>query len=81
MYCVRVSLCGQSKYYLPITKEKGVVGNLCISLLISSNFFRIVVQGGGNDWAGGRPGPGHMQRDDRGFKGEPTYEAPIRLAQ
>ncbi len=26
------SLCGQSKYFLRITKDKGVVGNLCISL-------------------------------------------------
>jgi hypothetical protein len=26
------SLCGQSKYSMPNTKDKGVVGNLCISL-------------------------------------------------
>ncbi len=55
------------------------MGNLCISL-IASNFFHFVVQGGGNDWAGGRPGPGHMQRDDRGFKGEPTDVVPICIA-
>ncbi len=32
-YCVKVSLfCGQSKYSLRNTKEKGAVGNLCISV-------------------------------------------------
>jgi hypothetical protein len=32
MYCVRVSLCGQSKYSMRNTVAKGIVGNLCISL-------------------------------------------------
>jgi len=32
-------------------------------------------EGGGSDWAGGRPGPAHMHRDGRDFKGEFTNQA------
>jgi hypothetical protein len=39
MYCVRVSLCGQSNISCATLKRRGVVvGNLCISLLITNPF-------------------------------------------